>query len=355
MSTTIQAAPTRDDVLPTPQEQAGLLMSHVAGHVAVRTVQIGLDSGLIEALADAGSSGLSADELAIAADVDTFYARVWSRAAIGAGVVERDGDALRLTAHLSTLLLDGEHPAHVGATFRVLGQPEIFDRFGERLASGERTWWDETGNDFIAAVASTGLPFYVRLIPGGLSQVPGLADLLRSEVRILDTACGSGEGLVRLAEAYPTATIVGADGDAFSLERARARLALAGLADRIELVHTPLEELDRVGEFDLVVNNISMHECRDIDRVTERVRRALAPGGWFVISDFPFPDDDEGLRTVPGRVMSGIQFFEAQLDDQLLPVAAYLDLLDRHGFADVATTALTPTHALTYGRKPSTA
>ena len=101
----------------------------------------------------------------------------------------------------------------------------------------------------------------------------------------------------------------------------------------------------------LVVNNISMHECRDIDRVTENVRDALEPGGWFVISDFPFPDTDEGLRSTPGRIMSGIQFFEAQIDDQLLPRTAYDELLTRHGFTDLGTASLTPMHALTWGRR----
>jgi len=45
---------------------------------------------------------------------------------------------------------------------------------------------------------------------------------------------------------------------------------------------------------------------------------------------------------VPGRIMSGIQFFEAQIDDQLLPRAAYDSLLARHGFTDVGTASLTP-------------
>ena len=74
------------------------------------------------------------------------------------------------------------------------------------------------------------------------------------------------------------------------------------------------------------------------------------PGGWFVISDFPFPDTDEGLRTAPGRIMSAIQFFEAQIDDQLLPRAAYDELLARHGFNDLAGRAITPMHAITWGR-----
>ena len=77
------------------------------------------------------------------------------------------------------------------------------------------------------------------------------------------------------------------------------------------------------------------------------------PGGWFVISDFPFPDTDEGLRSVPGRVMGAIQFFEAQIDDQLLPRATYDDLLARHGFTDPGSAAITPMHAITWARRPA--
>ena len=49
-----------------------------------------------------------------------------------------------------------------------------------------------------------------------------------------------------------------------------------------------------------MVNNISMHECRDLDAVAANVRRALRPGGWFVISDLPFPDTTEGCGRCPG-------------------------------------------------------
>jgi SAM-dependent methyltransferase len=143
------------------------------------------------------------------------------------------------------------------------------------------------------------------------------------------------------------------DGDAHSIDLAKARIAEAGLDDRTRLICSPLEDFQVPEPAALVVNNISMHECRDIDQVTRRVYDALEPGGWFVISDFPFPDTDEGLRSVPGRVMGAIQFFEAQIDDQLLPRATYDDLLARHGFTDPGSFSLNPTHALTWARRPA--
>lgn len=350
MLTSRMAASAPADI-PSIKDQAGKVLAHVAGYVGGRTIEIGLVHGLVEVLAQA-PDGLNPEALAARTGLDPSYVAVWCRSGVANEILQRSGDrTYRLAPHMETILLNGESPAYVGGTMSVLAQPEIFDRFGERLATGERTWWDQVGQGFIDGVAGTGGAFYVRLVPGGLAQVPGLADKLANGTRILDAACGAGVGLVRLAEAYPSATLVGADGDAYSLDLAADRLRRHGLEHRVELLHTPLEDLDRVAEFDLVTNNISMHESRDIDAVTRNIARALKPGGHFVISDFPFPDDDDALRTVPGRIMSGIQFFEAQIDDQLLPVSTYLELLHEHGFEDVGTFSLTPVHAVTYGRR----
>jgi ubiquinone/menaquinone biosynthesis C-methylase UbiE len=112
-----------------------------------------------------------------------------------------------------------------------------------------------------------------------------------------------------------------------------------------------LEDLTFDNEFDLAFINISLHEARDFERAADNVWRALRPNGVFVVSDFPFPDTQEDLRTPAGRFKAGIQFFEVQIDDQLLPTAAFADLLRRHGFRGVTSVDLTPAHALTFGRR----
>ena len=337
---------------PTIKEQAPILLSQIAGYVGHRTIAMGLRSGLIAALADA-PDGLTSDALADRVELDAFYTAVWCRAALGAGMCDRtDDDRYRLTAHMDTLLLDRTSPAYVGGVFTLMEQPEMFDRFERALPSGARMWWDDTSHDWIANVSGTGTPFYTRLVPGGLDRVPGLSERLAAGGRVVDTACGAGVGVIRLAEHYPRSPVVGVDGDRHSLDRARSLIGHDGLGSRVSFVHSPLEDMRLDQPAALIVNNISMHECRDIDKVTANVLAALEPGGWFVISDFPFPDTVEGLRAVPGRIMSGIQFFEAQIDDQLLPRTHYDDLLARHGFTDIDSSSLTPLHALTWGRAP---
>ena len=335
----------------TIQDQAPRLLAHIAGYASHRTIAMGLRAGLIEALAGA-EEGASSDELAEQLDLDPYYVDVWCRSALGAELCHREGDRYVLAPHMDTLLLDPSSPAYVGGVFLVYEQREMFDRFEQVFGSGERLWWDETSPEWIAGVSGTGRPFYTRLIPGGLSQVPGLDEQLADGGRIVDTACGAGHGLLRLAEHYPECELVGVDGDAYSIQLAEKRLSEAGIADRVELHVRPLEDLDLDDPATVIVNNISMHECRDIDRATRQIHDALEPGGWFVVSDFPYPDTDEGLASVPGRIMTGIQFFETQIDDQLLPRSAYDDLLTRHGFTELGSAELTPVHALTWGRRP---
>ncbi len=343
------AYPTESTPTVEIKDQVGAMLGLMAGYVGHRTVSIGLRSGLLAALAADGPG--TPDELAGRTALDPFYVFAWCRAAYGAGVCDRDGEVYRLAPHLQTVLLDTTAPTYVGGVFGVLEQPEMLTRFEASLATGERLWWDGCAPEFINAVGGTGRPFYRRLVPDGLARVPGLASALEAGCRVLDTACGAGHGLVMLAKNYPACTVSGVDGDAHSIAVAQETLAAAGLADEVRVWSSPLEKLTVDEPVDLVINNISLHECRDIDRVASNVRAALAPGGWFVISDFPFPDDDEGLRTTPGRVMSGIQYFEAQIDDQLLPRRVYDDLLRRHGFTDIGFASLTPMHALTWGRR----
>ena len=338
----------------TPQEevqqQAGKIITQVAGYIGVKTIDMGMRLGMLDELAK-HPDGVTSDALAESLSLDPFYVGVWCSAAYGAEVLDADGDTFKLAPHMDKLLLDKDFPVYVGGLPNIMVQPELFDTFAKNLPSGKRSWWDECSPEWIEAVSLTARPFYSRLVAGGFDRVPGLSDRLAGEVKIMDLACGAGVGLQKVAAAYPKATLVGVDGDAHSLEVTGRKLKEAGLGDRVSLVKSTFEELDAGDDFDVVIINVSMHECRDIDKVTQNVNRALKPDGYFVISDFPYPDKIEGVRTPPARVMSGIQFFEALIDDQLLPTQAYVDLLTKHGFKNVAAFDMTPVHAVTHGQK----
>ena len=333
------------------QQQAGKILSYVAGYVAVKTLEMGLQSGLLEKIAKY-PRGITSDALAKETGFDPLYTRVWCRSAYAAEVLDLgEKETYTLAPHMETLLLDQNFPGYVGGLPTVFTQPEMFDGLAQNLVSGKRIWWDQTSPEWIAGVSLTGSAFYNRLVPGGLSSVPGLAGKLAEGIRLVDLSCGAGVGLVRMARHYPGCSLVGVDGDKYSLDLAKERLKREGAEERSSLVHSGLEELSVSAEYEVAVNDISTHECRDIEKATGNIFNSLKPDGYFVISDFPFPESTEDCRTIPARIMSGIQFSEATIDDHLLPVKTYVDLLNRHGFRNVGVVELTPVHALTYGQR----
>ena len=263
---------------PPPEEiqaQAGKILSQVAGYAGVKTMEIGLRLGLFEEIAK-HHQGVTAPDLAEQKGFDPLYTRVWCRSAYAAEVLDLgDGETYRLAPHMETLLLNQDFPGYIGGLPAVFTQPEMFDGLAQNLDSGQRIWWDQTSPGWIQGVSVTGRAFYNRLVPGGLARVPGLVEKLAEGARVADLSCGAGVGLVRMARQYPDCSLVGVDGDAYSLGVAGERLAAEGVQDRITLVHSALEELDAVDEYDVALNNISMHECRDIEEATRRIHRSL--------------------------------------------------------------------------------
>jgi hypothetical protein len=188
-----------------------------------------LRSGLLEAVASY-PLGITAEALMEETGLAPLYVEVWCRSAYAAEVLEvGEHDAYSLAPHMDKLLMDKDFPGYIGGIPGVLVQPEIFDRFAENLPSGKRIRWNECSPAFIEKVSMTGRPFYTRLVPTGLSRVPGLAEGLAGGASVLEPACGVGIGLVRIAQTYQGVTVVGVDGDASSLKAAEDRIGQAEL------------------------------------------------------------------------------------------------------------------------------
>jgi ubiquinone/menaquinone biosynthesis C-methylase UbiE len=96
---------------------------------------------------------------------------------------------------------------------------------------------------------------------------------------VLDVGCGTGRLLQRLAQAYPTARLVGGDaaaGMALVAVRRHRIAAVVGVAEQLPF---------RIGSVQLLVSTISMHHWGDQRRGLAEVRRVLAPGGLLLLTD----------------------------------------------------------------------
>lgn len=109
--------------------------------------------------------------------------------------------------------------------------------------------------------------------------------------RALLLGCGLGDGLLDLQRRGISRRIHGIDLSATAIEKARevaTRARLDGVVTyEIGDFHDcRLEE----GAFDIVFMVMSLHHALDLDRVLERVRVALKPGGVFVVNEYIGPN-----------------------------------------------------------------
>lgn len=331
-------------------EQAAKITGPLSGLATTWALDLGLRTGVFAHLRDAGPSRPA--QVAEALGLDPQYTAVLLRAAFAAEVLERDGERYLLADHMDTLLLDADAGAYLGGAIRTfVALRETFLDLRNFMTTKEREWWNDFDPEWIDAVGENGQTYYRRLVDVVIPQLPHVQAMLARGARYLDLACGVCRGPAKILAAYPDTKLTAVDADQYTLEVAEREMKEAGLAGRVRFRQTYLEQLDLEADHDVAVINISLHEARDIERAVERAHAALAPGGVFLVSEFPFPENEDECRSVPGRLMCGVQFFEAHIGCQLLPTRRFVDLLEGAGFVDVGVIPVTPVHVVVHGTR----
>lgn len=128
--------------------------------------------------------------------------------------------------------------------------------------------------------------------------------------RILDLGSGPGVGTGTLAAAFPEAAVEAVDGSAPLLERASARAARLGYADRLTVTQRDLPDgLDELEPADVIWASRVVHHLGDQDEAVRRMAALLRPGGVLAIAEGGLP-----LRCLPRDIGIGRPGLEARLD-----------------------------------------
>jgi hypothetical protein len=107
--------------------------------------------------------------------------------------------------------------------------------------------------------------------------------------------------LTTLAEAYPRSTFHGYELSRLSIERARARIAEAGLTN-VEIIDRRAEELpDR--DYSLVLTFDCLHDMTRPDAAVAAIRRAIADDGTWLVKEIRCDDTWAGNRRNPMLAM----------------------------------------------------
>lgn len=332
-------------------QQAGRILGPLSGVATTWALDLGLRLGVFEHLAGQ-PDGADVEEVARTLRLDPLYTKVVLRAAYAGEILDQDDGRYRLAEHMQTLLLDPDSPAYAaGAVHTLVALRETFLDLRKFARTGQREWWGDFDPEWIDAVGENGQTYYRRMLSVVVPKLSPVQAALERGARYLDLACGVCRGPAKVVAAFPRTRVTAVDCDRFSLSTAEREMKERGVGDQFSFVQSFLEDLDIEGGYDLAIINISLHEARDIQRVVERVYRALDDGGTFLVSEFPFPEREEDTRTVPGRLMCGVQAFEAHIGCQLLPTSRFVELLEGAGFRDIGAIDVTPTHVVIHGTK----
>lgn len=101
--------------------------------------------------------------------------------------------------------------------------------------------------------------------------------------RLLDIGCGTGALLRKAAGVFPSAALAGVDPATGMVQVARGRWAESRLADFVNACAEGLPFVE--GAFDLVLSTMSFHHWADQQAGLREIRRVLAPGGVFLLTD----------------------------------------------------------------------
>jgi SAM-dependent methyltransferase len=123
----------------------------------------------------------------------------------------------------------------------------------------------------------------VSAITAAQVELAGLRERLAApDAALLDVGTGTGWLAIALADAFPALHVVGTDIYETALELARANVAAAGHAGRIELRLQDVAQLDEEAAYDVVWLPLPFLPHEVVPRALATALRALRPGGWLL-------------------------------------------------------------------------
>jgi SAM-dependent methyltransferase len=278
MTTTAPTAPattdTADQLTPEP------IMQIASGFMAAKHLFAASELGLFEALADA-PAGI--DALAARVGLTRRAARISVDAMVALGLLERDGDFYR-NSPVAAAFIAGRSLTDLRPLLRFWDKISYptWEALAEVLGSGPRHQVFDL-DDAQQAI------FYAGIEAALAAPAAALGEVVDFSVhrRLLDVGGGTGSWSIATLTRYPhlRATVYELP---VAAEIARARIADAGLADRISVVAGDAlsDELPTGHDAVLVANVVHCFSPGDDAILLRRIRAAAPDGGRLLLADF---------------------------------------------------------------------
>ncbi len=266
--------------------------------IAVLT-SIGHQTGLFEVLAALPPA--SSEQIADAGDLDERYVREWLGGMTAARVVRYDPAAgtYRLPPEYAAVLTSAAGPNNLAILMQhtsMMGEMEqkVIEHFrrGGGLSYEDYPLFHRNMAETSAAVHD------LALVDGILPLVPDLPERLEDGIDVADIGCGSGHAINLMAQAFPASRFTGYDFSEAAVGAARAEARRLGITNAVFEV-LDVARLDVRGGFDAVTAFDAIHDQAHPARVLRNIRRALRPGGVFLMVDIKASSNVEDNIALP--------------------------------------------------------
>jgi SAM-dependent methyltransferase len=255
-------------------------------------IHLGDRLGLYRALDAAGV--VTADELAERTGLHPRWLREWLRGNAAAELLASDdGERFELTAVGAMVLTrEDESLQFAAGAFGPPPEPAFVDDLADAFHTGSGLPYDRQGPAGVHRTERMLGPWSrLSLVPTIVPALEGVHDRLRAGTQVAD-----------LAEAYPQSSFHGYELSRLAVERARARVAEAGLGN-VEIMHRRAEQLPDTGDYSLVLTFDCLHDMTRPAAAAAAIRRAIADDGTWLVKEIRCDDTWAGNLRNPMLAM----------------------------------------------------
>ncbi len=267
------------------QAFAGRMLDMLNQGALALMVSLGHRTGLFDVLAELPAS--TSATIAERAGLSERYVREWLGAMTTGGIIEYNPEAktYRLPSAHAACLTRAAAPNNMAAAAQFIGllgcaEDVVLEAFrhGRGVPYSAYPRFHEVMAEESSQSVVAGLEEHI------LPLEPELARRLEAGIDVLDVGCGRGKALLHLAGRYPASRFVGIDLSPEAIAWATVEARRLGLANvRYEVRDLP--DGIPVAAFDLVLAFDAIHDQSRPAEVLAAIRKALRPGGIYLMQD----------------------------------------------------------------------
>lgn len=270
------------------------ILESLNGYFDIQTIYMGNRLGLYKPLA--GSTSLTAGELAARTGTDERYVREWLEAQTVAGILEVENADVPASSRRfylppghAEVLTDQESVNYLAPISRIaVAAAQPMEAIISAFRTGGGVSFADYGEDMRQGIGELNRPLFMKQL--GDEYLPSITDIHRRlsaapAARVADVGCGTGWSAIGMAKAYPEIIVDGFDLDESSIKEAQVHAQETGLTERVRFSLRDAGDSTLSGQYDMVTAFETIHDMADPVKSLRNMRKLAGPQGTVIVMD----------------------------------------------------------------------